>query len=255
MVQAKTFLGARYQEWWTKWYFVDWGLTILAMIVTGILTLTVEPRHRFLPTETGSVDYPKKASIVPEWLLFVLTLAIPFIFFLLMQIRVRCHHDLHNALLGFFSGWAITILATTILKLSVGEYRPNFDRTSDTLASGQREAFPSGHASTSFVTMIYLSLYLSGKWKVFCQHQHGTVLGKAAICALPMVIAAFIAISRVIDYHHSIADVIAGSILGFSVGIMAYFLYWPSLMSDGCHLPKLHRPPPIKPTERVMLLP
>jgi len=176
-------------------------------------------------------------------------------FFILMQIKARCHHDFHNAILGFFSGWATTILVTQILKLSVGEYRPNYDVTTDKLVFDQREAFPSGHASTSFVTMIYLTLYLSGKWKVFCQHQHGSVLGKATLCSLPMALAAFIAISRVIDYHHSIADVTAGSIIGFSIGVMAYFLYWPSLFSDGCHLPKLHRPPPVKQTERVMLLP
>lgn len=47
MVSRDALLGNDFQDWWTKWYLVDWGIAATMLVTGGILTLTVEPRHRY----------------------------------------------------------------------------------------------------------------------------------------------------------------------------------------------------------------
>jgi membrane-associated phospholipid phosphatase len=45
------------------------------------------------------------------------------------------------------------------------------------------------------------------------------------LCLLPLALALFIASSRVVDNKHFPADVVAGSVLGFSIARYFHFLW------------------------------
>jgi diacylglycerol diphosphate phosphatase/phosphatidate phosphatase len=82
-------------------------------------------------------------------------------------------------------------------------------------------------------------LFLYGKFRVLSDKHSGSFALTLTISA-PMWLAAFVAISRTLDYSHGFIDVVAGSIIGLVVAPCIYFLYYPSLWSENCHLPKLH---------------
>lgn len=66
----------------------------------------------------------------------------------------------------------------------------------------------------SFAGLGFLSLYLSGKIKVFDQRGH---IAKLCIVFLPLLFAALVGVSRVDDYWHHWQDVFAGGLLGMCI--------------------------------------
>lgn len=66
----------------------------------------------------------------------------------------------------------------------------------------------------SFAGLGFLSLYLSGKIKVFDRRGH---VAKLCIVFLPLLFASLVGISRVDDYWHHWQDVFAGGLLGWSI--------------------------------------
>uniref|UniRef100_A0A0E0MR46 Phosphatidic acid phosphatase type 2/haloperoxidase domain-containing protein n=1 Tax=Oryza rufipogon TaxID=4529 RepID=A0A0E0MR46_ORYRU len=132
----------------------------------------------------------------------------------------------------------ITAVVTTVVKNAVGRPRPDFfwrcfpdgkqlydQVTGDVICHGEksflkdgRKSFPSGHTSWSFAGLGFLSLYLSGKIKVFDRQGH---VAKLCIMILPLLIASLVGISRIDDYRHHWEDVFAGGLLGW--GPYAYF--------------------------------
>ncbi|EZG08961.1 hypothetical protein H106_01875 [Trichophyton rubrum CBS 735.88] len=87
-------------------------------------------------------------------------------------------------------------------------------------------SFPSGHSSSSFAGLFYLSLYLAGKLHVM--DSRGEVW-KAFIVMVPTLSAGLVAVSRIMDARHHPFDVISGSLLGVGCGWVAYRQYFPSL--------------------------
>eukprot|EP00834_Sanchytrium_tribonematis_P009198 NODE_1758_length_613_cov_0.396887.p1 type:complete len:169 gc:universal NODE_1758_length_613_cov_0.396887:611-105(-) len=70
-----------------------------------------------------------------------------------------------------------------------------------------RQSFPSGHSSMSFAGLTFLSLFIwHFRWKF--------LLFAKLFATLPLILAAFIALSRLVDNHHHPFDVIFGSLLG-----------------------------------------
>ena len=63
----------------------------------------------------------------------------------------------------------------------------------------------------SFAGLGFLSLYLTGKIKVFDRRGH---VAKLCIVFLPLLVASLIGISLVNDYWHHWQDVFAGGVLG-----------------------------------------
>jgi len=229
-------LGKDYKTWFSRWYGVDWAIVAVLFLVVGIVSATVEPRHRYLPFGDSDVAYPLKTEIVPTWLLLVLTLILPIFVFSTTQFWTRSRHDLHHALLGSFLAWVLTLAVTAAVKISVGRYRPNYESVKHTWDG--RTSFPSGHASSSFCAMTFLSMFLMGKMKVFVRNHSGSVAAKTLLGTSPMLLAIFIAISRVIDYHHTFSDITAGAVLGTMLGQLGYYLYFHPLTDDNCDLPK-----------------
>eukprot|EP00056_Hartaetosiga_gracilis_P003765 m.67173 g.67173 ORF g.67173 m.67173 type:complete len:328 (+) comp11571_c2_seq1:66-1049(+) len=97
-------------------------------------------------------------------------------------------------------------------------------------------SFPSGHSSTSFVTGVFLTAYfiwlayfrkVRTPWRSKCgewKGSAGALLGDFSymLAMWPLVVAMYIAASRIVDHRHSPADVVAGSFLGTMVGLVVF---------------------------------
>lgn len=71
----------------------------------------------------------------------------------------------------------------------------------------------------AFAGMNFLSLYLSGKIKVFDRRGH---VAKLCLVLVPLLVASSVAISRVDDYRHHWQDVFAGGLIGSFVYQLIY---------------------------------
>lgn len=87
-----------------------------------------------------------------------------------------------------------------------------------------RRSFPSGHASTSFAGLGFAALFLAGQLRIFDGEAWAW---KLTLSFAPIVLAAFVAISRVLDFRHHVIDVLVGAILGLSVTVIVYHAYFP----------------------------
>lgn len=73
----------------------------------------------------------------------------------------------------------------------------------------------------SFAGLGFLSLYLSGKIKVFDREGH---VAKLCIVILPLLAASLVGISRVDDYWHHWQDVFAGGLIGLLIALFQLLL-------------------------------
>ncbi|KAL7272117.1 hypothetical protein RUND412_005087 [Rhizina undulata] len=88
------------------------------------------------------------------------------------------------------------------------------------------KSFPSGHSSTAFSGLGFLSFWLAGK--LHLMDSRGEVW-KTILVLIPLLAAALVAVSRIMDARHHPFDIITGSLLGFFVAWASYRQYFPSL--------------------------
>ncbi|KDN44931.1 acid phosphatase/Vanadium-dependent haloperoxidase [Tilletiaria anomala UBC 951] len=247
-------------------YLPDWVLTILLAGVLAIINKAHGFRREFSLTDTSLQHTYAVTERVPVWLLVVTTVIIPIVLIAFIGlVTCRSFWDCHAGLLGLILAHALTVTATTIIKVTVGRPRPDvIDRCqppgeasnaspyglvtdaictrpvdSSIITDGFR-SFPSGHSSTAFAGMAFLSLYLAGKVRLFDHRGHAA---SAWLVFFPMIGATLIAISRLEDYRHHPTDVIAGGILGTIISTTIYHLYYPPLWDRRCQKPWAPRIP------------
>jgi len=109
-------------------------------------------------------------------------------------------------------------------------------------------SFPSGHASNSASTMVHTSLRLMGALRV--GHVPRKVpLGRSGLeleldglltllCLVPILLAAWIAGSRVHNNSHHPADVVGGALIGGSMAVLYYTRYFQALFGPDSHRPR-----------------
>ncbi|KAL9595171.1 MAG: hypothetical protein Q9179_005094 [Wetmoreana sp. 5 TL-2023] len=156
--------------------------------------------------------------------------------------------ELNCGLLGLLLSQGAAFVITGALKNATGKPRPDLiDRcqplegSADPLPFGLSNStictqtnhkmlkdgfrsFPSGHSSSAFAGLFYLTIYLSAKMHVL--DNRGEVW-KTFIVMVPTLGAALIAVSRIMDARHHPFDVISGSLLGVIVAWGAYRQYFP----------------------------
>ncbi|EEA21860.1 hypothetical protein TMatcc_008713 [Talaromyces marneffei ATCC 18224] len=157
--------------------------------------------------------------------------------------------ELNCGILGLFLSQGLAFVTTQILKNACGKPRPDlidrcqpapgshdlpvFGLSNSTICTGDPvlikdgfRSWPSGHSSSSFAGLFYLSLYLGGKMHIM--DNRGEVW-KTIIVMVPILAATLIAVTRIMDARHHPFDVITGSLLGVFTAWASYRQYFPSL--------------------------
>ncbi|XP_020252050.1 lipid phosphate phosphatase 2-like isoform X2 [Asparagus officinalis] len=223
----------------------DWVILIFLGVMVIILNL-IHPFHRFVSKDMMTdLRYPLKSISVPVWAVPMITVLLPIAIFVAFYFRRRDVYDLHHAILGILFSVLITGVLTDAIKDAVGHPRPDFfwrcfpegkevyDKvTGNVICNGAKnviregyKSFPSGHTSWSFAGLGFLTLYLSGKIRVFDRRGH---VAKLCIVFLPLLIACMIGISQVDDYWHHWQDVFAGGLLGSVMATFCYLQFFPA---------------------------
>ncbi|XP_059177678.1 phospholipid phosphatase 1-like [Physella acuta] len=147
----------------------------------------------------------------------------------------------------FLFGFAVTCIFTDTIKYSVGRLRPHFldlckpdfgkfnctsehgtpryvldyectnTGVSDKLMTDSRMSFPSGHASTSVYSAIFVVLYLQMRMQLKISHLLRPVLQMGIL-----IPATLCCVSRVTDHKHFATDVLAGACLG---SVLAWLVF------------------------------
>ncbi|CUS09619.1 unnamed protein product [Tuber aestivum] len=157
--------------------------------------------------------------------------------------------EMNCGILGLGLSVAAAIVITGALKNTTGKPRPDliarcrpkegatnapgFGLASYDICTGDKhilkdgfKSWPSGHSSTAFAGLGYLSLFLAGKLHVF--DTRGEVW-KTMLVLIPLLAASLVAVSRIMDARHHPFDVITGGIMGFFVAYVSYRQYFPPL--------------------------
>ncbi|KAK0642783.1 Lipid phosphate phosphatase 2 [Lasiodiplodia hormozganensis] len=155
--------------------------------------------------------------------------------------------ELNCGVLGLMLSVGAAFTITGSLKNAVGKPRPDLiDRckpsvfedplpfglsnhsictqTDNAILKDGFRSFPSGHSSTAFGGLYYLSIYLAGKLHVL--DSKGEVW-KSFIVMVPTLGAALVAASRIMDARHHPFDVLSGSLLGILTAWGSYRQYFP----------------------------
>ncbi|KAF4387613.1 hypothetical protein G4B88_003940 [Cannabis sativa] len=221
-----------------KTHMHDW-LILMLLVLLEICLYIIHPFYRFVGKDMMTdLKYPLKSNTVPIWAVPIYAILLPIAIFLFVYYRRRDVYDLHHAILGLFFSVLVTGVLTDSIKNAVGRPRPDFfwrcfpdgkdfyDKWGDVVCHGDINVIKEGHKSfpRSFAGLGFLSLYLSGKVKVFDRKGH---IAKLCIVFLPLLVASLVGISRVDDYWHHWQDVFAGGLLGLTVATFCYLQFFP----------------------------
>ncbi|KAK9463248.1 phosphatidic acid phosphatase type 2/haloperoxidase [Lipomyces oligophaga] len=235
---------------------------VVVFVLAGIWSYiaTLEPNYSRFSLTDKTLQYPiADPETVPFGSCLVYSVLLPIAVIAVWSFVVDRLRYSHNELLWEFNvgflGIALsesfTFVITTSLKGIVGRPRPDsiarclpYSGAADAevwglsevlkvctqtdpaiLAEGWR-SWPSGHSSTAFAGLGYLSFFLAGKLSLYDTRGEAW---KAAIVMFPLLGAGAIATSRIKDHRHHGTDVLSGSIIGLAVAWAAYRLYYPSL--------------------------
>lgn len=168
------------------------------------------------PEEMWLYQYPVQPSYVPTTQLWLIVFGVPLLIFFTRYYTTKDKTELTRSLLCLTLNFGLNGFVTCFLKVLVGRPRPDFfyrcfpdgkgtDPRSCTgdpaVAMDGRKSFPSGHSSFAFASMVFSTLYLNRKLRVFDPANNGNSLRFIAAFS-PLLVAASIAISRTCDYHH-----------------------------------------------------
>jgi len=163
--------------------------------------------------------------------------------------------ELNCGILGLGLSVAAVIFVTGALKNAIGKPRPDmlsrcqpkpgskdplpFGLSDYSICTGDKhilkdgfKSFPSGHSSTAFAGLGYLSIYLAGKLHVL--DNRGEVW-KTVLVVTPLVAASLVAGSRIMDARHHPFDVLFGSTMGLLFAWASYRQYFPPLSDTRRH--------------------
>lgn len=158
--------------------------------------------------------------------------------------------DVLRCCLGLLLAIILSIHVTQFLKMMVGRARPDFmsrcletkmvdlkllplrpngsidihkcpNTNKELIIDGYR-SFPSGHASGSFAGLGFLSIWLGGLLGVF--DGDGNVW-RVMVSLLPLNLAAYISLTRLLDYRHHWDDLAVGAIIGVLSALVGHLVY------------------------------
>ncbi|CAF1095409.1 unnamed protein product [Rotaria sordida] len=247
-------------------YLRTFWMDYLLMAILGALALGVNilgpASNRIFPVyfRNGEIvnpefSYPFRKNIIPSWLAGFLAFIVPFIFIMLMQIRIRSLNDVNTATMGLIFSLLSTTVFQVFIKWLIGGLRPYFfsvckpninvasvgtgqgfyglmfDRS---ICTGDKkeidyalETMPSGHSAIAFSGFLYCSLYLNGKLKIFANYR--PQYWKFVLFFAPILGAVLMAGSLTLDYYHHGYDILAGSLIGIMFAFGSYRFQYASV--------------------------
>lgn len=230
-------------------YIPDWVTVIILIFIFFQVVEHWEPFHRQFYINDSKLLHPfATKQRVTDNQLYMYSTLIPGIIIVITSLfiaptNVDKLHLIQLSLLGLlFSVSSVSVL-TDILKCWIGNPRPDFvercgpdpqtplntlvDISICTSPLGPMYLFdglkstPLGHSSMAFGGLLYLSLWYIGQFQVLKRERHR--MGLLLVAALPVLFAAYIALSRTQDYRHHFFDIGFGSLLGI---VFAWFTHW-----------------------------
>lgn len=241
-----------------KQYFLDWlVLAIFGGVALGIYLLPPVPNRLFLVGDNSTAinlddGYPVRAEIIPMWLSGAISAAAGVVIIGLAQIWIKSCKDFHRGMLGLITALVAASWFQVICKILIGGFRPNFldiCQPDTSKARGQgyyglyydhsvctgdlkkvydgAESFPSGHSCAAFAGMLYLSLYLNAKLKLWGDFYPRT--WKLFVVFSPILAATVLSLTRLLDYTHQWYDILAGSLIGIMFAFAAYRMHYCSI--------------------------
>jgi len=235
--------------WFDNSHIVDW-IVVFGLFTLGQFIRAQPAFERDFSPNDPLIQHPHTLEQIPSYTNNLIAGAAPILLAVIVGLNRNSLHEIHHGLLAAISGGSLNRVITEALKNRVGRLRPDFLArckwdASRHVCTGDiyqvldgRKSFPSGHSSTAFVGMIFITLFLAGKTAALCfsiTPSRGALIGSrfARLCLVlsPLAFAAWVAITRIEDYRHHKEDVIVGSVIGLFSGTVCYLLYWPNPFS------------------------
>lgn len=227
-------------------YLLSEILVRLLLLLAFFITELMYPHHMdILSGLTSDYDAESRrdAQLIPTHILFPAVITLPLLIFFVSNILKGHSFVKIDEILAISGALLLNGVLTNVLKLSIGRPRPDFisrcmpvspvwdaeptcSGTDSTFEEGYK-SFPSGHSSWSFSTLVFLSLYLAGKFKALSQFK--LRLPQLLLSLTPFLIGCIIAWSRIHDHMHHLGDVMCGAVIGCVISSLCYFHYFHSL--------------------------
>lgn len=225
-------------------------------VPTGkFFTVTVGPptagsSSQFSEVYEPTFAYPKMSQHIPIIADAVIAVAVPITFILIMQFRVRSFWDVNNGIWGVLYAVMTGCMIQIIVKLVYAGLRPNFltvcqpkipvedlvrlgqgfqdiyfnaricSNPDKKMVANSLQSFPSGHSTAAFAGLVFASLYINGKLKIFGNtHPPYFFL---ILFLFPLTLATCVVGTLMLDMSHNWYDILAGSLLGTFTAFVAY---------------------------------
>lgn len=239
---------------------MDWAVTLAITAYFFLVAEHAKPFNRQFKLNDHTIQHPFThqervtgpmclilAAIVPTT---VMTLGS---FVKHRKSKDQALHLLQVSLLGAMLTVSLAGVITDILKNWVGRPRPDFLERCGAADSTPTDVFvdisvctaplgelrlidgmrltPLGHSLISFSAYLFLALWIFGQLQLSV-NVTSKPLYLYVFSFLPLILAAYVALSRVQDYRHHFLDIVLGMIIGCTVAVAIYRKYFNSVFAE-----------------------
>ncbi|KAI8922319.1 PAP2 superfamily-domain-containing protein [Powellomyces hirtus] len=223
----------------------DWIWIIICLILTQVLYAYIHAPDLYFRIDDPTLRAPVLPDLVSSFVSTVVSVAIPLVGIVLMNFAFfTSWTDIYHSVTGLVQALATTMVICSFFWATIGGVRPyhltkcnpdpaklvvgQFYYTPDvcrgTIDKIDLHGFPSGHAGSAFACWVFFSYWIFAKLKLW----NGTAqFYKMILTFLPLIVPAYISLTRVIDFHHFPHQVIVGALIGIFSATFAYKLNYP----------------------------
>ncbi|GMM37718.1 bifunctional diacylglycerol diphosphate phosphatase/phosphatidate phosphatase [Saccharomycopsis crataegensis] len=242
-----------------RWRLNDFFLCVVLLIIYGALYFAPPFEREFYVNDLSISHTYATSELVSTTELGIYAIMVPVIIIVILGLSLsneKRYYVTWISFMGLLLSVSVTSFLTGILKNWIGRPRPDFisrcqpmdDTDEDTyvlpskvcqqtdlalLRDGMRSC-PSGHSSTAFSGLGYLTFWILGQTLAY--HKK-TGSWRTCFAFIPSLIAGLIAISRTEDYRHRYSDVALGSLLGAIIAYWSYKRNFPNFNTNLCYVP------------------
>ncbi|KAH6915942.1 lipid phosphate phosphatase 1 [Coprinopsis sp. MPI-PUGE-AT-0042] len=240
-------------------------VVFIALSILAYYAAVIPVTQRVFFMDDESIQYPHREEQIPDTLNDAVATFLPSAVIIAIALLNWSPMHFVHGMLALVSTRLLNSLVTNFLKNRVGRLRPDFlarcqwdvileacTGKENAVLEGRR-SFPSGHSSSAFSGMFFLSLVLAGQSAAWCFNARSrpwwasSRWARLFISLAPLGWAFHVALTRVEDYRHHKEDVVAGGLIGALSAFACYTVYWPNPFSaktfslDNYGAPRLYR--------------